>query len=242
MLLGALFFNLTVCGALMKSRDGGYKAVDNGKQSVVDDQDNGASRQSRSSHRTSICNLIAMNLPLDLFTSVRYWLITFASVMFFFCMYAWLIYFVPHVTMSKGFSPTDAANFVLVFGVGKMLGHLLVGQAVSACDKIGLDANVCMLISLGVMSTYYFIDPCLIISWAIYVSVFIYGCFHSFTYTLFDVITKEAIGADQLGSAFGWIAFKCGAMRSALLFFPGRRFVDVHYLWPKNNMVLLSGF
>ncbi|XP_033646638.1 monocarboxylate transporter 12-like [Asterias rubens] len=228
MLLGALFFNLTVCGALIKPEDkttsgnGGYHSVDkDGDHSAIDDQEDGSSRQSRSSTCTTIRKLITASLQLDLFTSVRYWLVTFVTVMTWLTFAAWVIYFVPYVTISKGYSLSEAANFVLIFGIGKILGSLLVGQTVSVCGQIGLGANVWMSFAIFTTSTYFFVDPWLTASWAISVGAFFFGCFHSFMFILGDVITKEAIGVDQLGCALGWIGFKAGVVRFAFLFFPG---------------------
>ncbi|XP_033639834.1 monocarboxylate transporter 14-like [Asterias rubens] len=192
-----------------------------GGRRAVDDQEDRECPQSRASNHKTIRKLITSNLHLYLFTSVRYWLVMFVTVMTWLTFAAWVIYFVPYVTISKGYSLHEAANFVLIFGVGKIVGSLLVGQTVPACRKIGIGANVWMLVSTFVLATYFFVDPWLTASWAISVNASVLGCFHSFTFVLYDVITKEAIGVDQLGSALGWIGLKAGIARFAFLFFPG---------------------
>ncbi|XP_071803146.1 monocarboxylate transporter 14-like isoform X2 [Asterias amurensis] len=192
-----------------------------GGRRAVDDQEDREYPQSRASNHKTIRKFITSNLNLYLFTSVRYWLVTFVTVMTWLTFAAWMIYFVPYVTISKGYSLHEAANFVLIFGVGKLVGCLLVGQTIPACRKIGIGANVWMLVSTFVLATYFFVDPWLTASWAISVNASVLGCFHSFTFVLYDVITKEAIGVDQLGSALGWIGLKAGIVRFAFLFFPG---------------------
>ena len=225
LLIGAILYHLAVCGALLKPQatprpiDGAYQTVTiDEDQGVVHDDEAKTSSKGRCSYLTSFCASISHTFRLDLFKSVQYWLITFISTMIMMTQTSWVIYFVPYINISREYSLADAANFVVVFGTGKMLGTVIVGPIV---EKSGLGSNFWMGVSLLVTSLNFLVDPWLMSYWPIIVNVFILGCFYSFLYILTDVITKETIGVDQLGIALGWIGLKGGLFRLLFLFFPG---------------------
>ena len=249
LLIGAIFSHLAVCGAFLKPQvtPEYYKEVNVSEdQGVVDDDATRTRSKDLCSYITSCCTSITDTFRLDLFTSVPYWLITFIYAMIVMTHTSWVIYFVPYMNVSKGYSLVDATNFVVVMGTGKILGNVIVGPVVG---KSGLGSNVWMCISLLVTCVNYVVDPWLMSYWPIAVNVFIFGCFDSFLYNIFDVITKETIGVDQLGMALGWIGLKGGIFRFSFLFFPGMLFLKIFFVclfvccfYSSIYFVLSSGF
>ncbi|XP_038052797.1 monocarboxylate transporter 12-like [Patiria miniata] len=213
MLLGSLLSHLVICGALFRTnqktgkRNGDYELVTGGTSAVDSSQ-----------KRHSVLATMKDIFKIDLFTSPKYWLVVFVFVCTTVTNTAWVVYFALNATLSKSFSLADAAAFLTVFGVAKIVGNLLTGLF-DSCKAVG--TNAWMGLSLFASSACYLVDPILVSYWSIMVYVFIYGCFHSFLYTLMDVIAKESVGLGQLGSALGWIGLKAGLVRALILFFPG---------------------
>ncbi|XP_038061520.1 monocarboxylate transporter 12-like [Patiria miniata] len=216
MLLGALLSHLVVCGALLRPN----------KKLNIQINDYEIISEDVSADETSPvdygCRCILTSIKdlfkTDMFTSPGYWLVVLVTIVTTVAATAWVVYFAPNVNQSKHFSLADAAIFVSIFGVGKIVGNL-AACFFDSCQVVSTNAWMGLVV-IGSCACFL-IDPLLNSYWPIMVYAFIYGCFHSCTYTLLDVLTKKSVGAEQLGSALGWIGLKAGLVRALFVFFPG---------------------
>ncbi|XP_038049509.1 monocarboxylate transporter 12-like [Patiria miniata] len=216
MLIGSILLHLAVCGALLRThpvtnqRDGDYAIVTN---TSSDD------KTIRDKFRIlSVLTSMKNAVNIDLFALSGYWLVVLISIFTTVAATAWFVYFTAHTNQYKGFSLSEVVAFVSVFGVGKILGNLAVAF-IGGYQFIGM--NLLMGLAVTVSSACFLTDLLLESYWPIMAYVFVYGFFQSFIYTLLDVMTKETVGVERLGSALGWIGLKCGFVRALFLFLPG---------------------
>ena len=182
--------------------------------------DGAVGTSSRCPCSSSVFVYISRVVHFELFTSKSYWLVVFISVFSMTMHTAWVIYFVPHTYISKGFPLSDCTTFVIVYGIGKIIGNSTVGILAQTLGMSGI--NILMGISIVVPSINFIVDPWLMSSVLIEANALIYGFFTTCFYILLDVITKETVGVELLGNALGWIALKAGIVRFLFLFFPGK--------------------
>ncbi|XP_022103961.1 monocarboxylate transporter 12-like [Acanthaster planci] len=233
LLLGSIFFHLTVCGALLQcpsvnalaahKTGTDYSALpddssEEGHQHSVDED---ASRESVKQENNSILSGLqtAWQLFLTrLLTSRAYWCVAVISIVTNVSTLGWAVYFVPH-TLTKGFDPGDAVTLTSIMGLTRVLAGVILGPVM---DKIQIVGNKEFVgIALTSMTVYYAVDPWLTSYWLNVAVVVIYACSNCMMLALQDVLLCEIVPSDCLGSAFGWIAMKSAVFSFFLLYLPG---------------------
>ncbi|XP_038064681.1 monocarboxylate transporter 3-like [Patiria miniata] len=232
LLLGAIFFHLTACGALLRfpsdndatvTKEGRdyislVSGAEEGTQSSTDSNASRRSSDQENRAKTSALRSFWQNLHTELFYDVTYWLLAIIYIIIQFVYTAWLVYYVPH-TQAKGFSLSDVTIFTAISGLTRILTGLSLGPLL---DKIKIIGNKGFMgITLILLALYYLIDPWLTSFWSTAVNQGVYGFAIGLAWLLADVLLCEAIAVDRLGSAFGWISMKSGILRFSLLYLPG---------------------
>ena len=135
---------------------------------------------------------------------------------------AWVIYFVVYTTVSKGFSLGDASNFVVSYGIGRIISSLTVGPLVKNFQVLSLSNSAWLGLGLFISSLYYLIDPWLMSYWPIIVAAFICGYFTVMVHIQVDLVIIESFGADQMGFFMGWNGLFTGVTGLFTLYLPGK--------------------
>ena len=222
LLLGAIFFHMTVCGALIhrpSDKEGSVSMEVAGYVPLADDT-KGLDQEEEKNHPIkSAVRATCQNLHTELFCDLSYWLVALIIIIIQFGNTAWLVYFVPHME-AKGFSPSDAVTFTVVVGLGRLFAGLVLGPL---SGKVQLfDSGVFMGITLALVGAYYVLNPLLTSYWLIVANQAVYGCSIGLAWLFYDVILYETVGMDRFASAMGWIALKCGISRVLFLYLPGK--------------------
>ena len=208
LLIGAILSHLAVLGLLLRTSP---RNANNGRGEYtalpVEEIDKSLSASLKDTFK------------VDLFKSLQFWLAAFVFAITTTMLSSWFIFFTANTKDSKGFPLSDISSFVSVFGVAKIIGNIACGL-LGKCHPMVYIA--CMLLSVVIASVCYLIDPWMMSYWSIMAYVAVYGLAHSVMYSLQDVIIKDAIGMERLGSAFGWIALISGVFRGLLTFYPGK--------------------
>ena len=224
LLLGGLFLNLAVVGALMKppaasGRRDGYEAALTDEEQYTREDKLTPSNRFLSSFFIRIFSFTRDTFQLGLFSSILFWLVVliYSVWQLFYC--AWLIYYVQYTTVSKGFTLEDASQFIIACGVGRTFACFLIGPLVQSVQAVS--THTCLAVALLSAGVYYAVDPWLTSYWPIMASSLMFGFSYPVTSILIDVVVKEILGKEQMGHVFGWLGLVSGSTKLLLLYFPG---------------------
>ncbi|XP_022103958.1 monocarboxylate transporter 12-like [Acanthaster planci] len=233
LLLGSIFFHMTVCGALLQcpsvsafalhKRSIDYFALpgDPSREEYQRSVDEDASRERVKQENNSILSALqtAWQLFLTrLLTSRAYWCVAVISIVSHVSSLGWAVYFVPH-TLTKGFDPGDAVTLTSIMGLTRVLTGVILGPLMDKIQIVG--TKQFMGIALISIAVYYAVDPWLTSYWLNVVAMVIYACSTFMIWVLMDVLSCEVVPPDCLGSAFGWMAMKSAVFSFLLLYLPG---------------------
>ncbi|XP_038052536.1 monocarboxylate transporter 12-like [Patiria miniata] len=228
LLLGAIFFHMTVCGALFRFPPSCGVIVASNYSVIPDDcvqeehqSNDNASREPNEHQKMSAFRALCQHLNTELFFNRSYWCLAVMGIVNNVSTLGWAVYFVPH-TQTKGFTPKESVILTAIMGMTKVVAAFTLGPLM---DKVKIVSSRGFLgIALTSLTVYYLIDPWLTSFWLNAINVAIYACSSFLVWLLTDVLVCEVVTADQLGSAFGWIGIKCAVFSFVLLYLPGLTF------------------
>ena len=216
LLIGAISFHITVCGALMV-------VVDKRRKSEVRDynkieQEENQSGQETNHRCSTLWKYVVDSLDMNLLSNPRYRAAAVIYCSTFVSIDMWTLFFVS-MAQSKGFSPEDAAIFVTVAGVGSLLSKLIQGFIV---DRVLKSYSGFMFVMLVTSSSMFCATPWLDTYWLMMMSSFsVLFCLGALT-CLQDLLFKQVIGVERMVGVYGWLGVKTGALRLAIEFLPGK--------------------
>ncbi|XP_022093082.1 monocarboxylate transporter 12-like [Acanthaster planci] len=146
-----------------------------------------------------------------------FWIVAHVYVVHTFVATLWLIYFVPYAE-SKGFSGYEAVTFTTAAAIANLVSRILVASMV---DRGWLKLRLTLLISMITCGIALFTLPWVHSYWLMIGNTVIsHSCFGARA-SLYDIYTRELVGAEELVSAFSWMDLLVAIIQIALGFLPG---------------------
>ena len=211
LVLGGIFLNVVVCGALLKPSLRHKRTEEQEYLQLKDSDDNSCSNKKCKAHMLDV-------LHLSIFRDPAFYILIIVSSTIRFTHTGWVIYLVPRA-IAIGVAPLTATLVATVGGVGDAVGKILPGivkyyVVVSTMTIwiLGMSIMTVSLILSVVFPTYA----------GIMVLAFFQGVGLGMSHSLMNVVYKETFGIERLVNAMGWLRCFSGVGRFLGGFVPGK--------------------
>ena len=212
LLLGAIFFHATICGALLRpppvsktrERINGYLILEHEEKPKP-------TKENDCFSLTHNCFLVTTDsLHISIFKEPIFYVIIIVTSTVRFTHMGWVIYLVPNAE-DKGIPALPATLVATVGGIGDAAGKIIPGFILW---KELLNTRVTWICGMIVLSVSLVLDILVKSSFAwMLVLAFFQGLGLGTTHSLNNVVFKDIFGTERLVNAMGWIRCFSGMAR-----------------------------
>ncbi|XP_072020420.1 monocarboxylate transporter 2-like [Amphiura filiformis] len=224
--LGAINFNITALGAILKDPERPDNLLvkrDKKTYETIKDKDHESYETIKDKDHESgfekFWNLVVQSLDITLFKEAMFIRILVVCAIMRFTQMAWVIYLVPNV-ISKGVSSLSASLISTTAGIGVGVGQLLPGIVTSVTNNY-LSSRTLWTIGITITSVTLVIDA-LVDS---YVAMLILGACQGLgsgmMVVTYRVVLYDEFGKERLVNSMGWVRGIGGFSRVIGGFLPG---------------------
>ncbi|XP_071806915.1 monocarboxylate transporter 13-like [Asterias amurensis] len=217
--IGAMTFNVAVCGALLRplhlstgmkgqgrryqrlpSNNDDTNSIDSSNDIDDDVTPGGGGVSGDSESGGGCCKFKGEILALSLFKDPSFLLLMVVQVCGRFAYMGWLVYLIPHA-IEKGITPMGATLLASIAGITNIFSRALHGILV---DRKILTATHLLTIAAVVAAGSLIVDPLLKTFATLTIASLTYGLASGVYFPISVVVVKNAVGVEKFANALGW--------------------------------------